>query len=54
MAHLSLAINIISMYLSAPFTVQNLKKFLELIQNYEDAQFLGPKWPICPQQILFW
>ena len=27
-----------------------LKKFLELIQSYEDVPFSGPKWPICPEQ----
>ena len=27
-----------------------LKKFLGLIQSYEDVPFLGPKWPICPEQ----
>ena len=25
------------------------KKFLGLIQSYEDVPFLGPKWPICPE-----
>ena len=29
-----------------------LKKFLELIQSYEDVPFLCPKWPICPEQNL--
>ena len=29
------------------------KKFLELIQSYEDVPFSGPKWPICPEQF-FW
>ena len=27
------------------------KKFLGLIQSYEDVPFLGPKWPICHEQI---
>ena len=27
-----------------------LKKFLGLIQSYEDVPFLGPKWPICHEQ----
>ena len=27
------------------------KKFLELIQSYEDVPFSGPTWPICPEQI---
>ena len=40
-------------YLLALFTVQNLKKFLQRIQSYEDAPFLGPKWSICPKQIFF-
>ena len=30
-----------------------LKQFLEPIQSYEDKPFLGPKWPICPEQIFF-
>ena len=29
------------------------KKFLGLIQSYEDVPFSGPKWPICPEQIFF-
>ena len=33
-------------YLLALFIVQNLKKFLQQIQSYEDVQFLGPKWCI--------
>ena len=41
-------------YLLAFFTVQNLKKFLQWIQSYEDVPFLGPKWSICPKQIFFW
>ena len=40
-------------YLSALFIVQNLKKFLLQIQSYEDAQFLGPKWPIYPNEHFF-
>ena len=27
-----------------------LKEILEPIQSYEDVPFLGPKWPICPEQ----
>ena len=27
-----------------------LKKFFHQIQSYEDAQFLGPKCPICPNE----
>ena len=34
------------------FTVQNLKKFFQRIQSYEDVLFLGPKWSICPN--FFW
>ena len=30
-----------------------LKKFLGLIQSYEDVPFSGPKWPICPEQNFF-
>ena len=37
-------------YLLALFIVQNFKKFLQRIQSYEDAPFLGPKWSICPKQ----
>ena len=33
-------------YLLALFIVQNLNKFLERIQSYEDVLFLGPKWSI--------
>ena len=40
-------------YLLALFIVQNLKKFLQRIQSYEDAQFLGPKWPISPNENFF-
>ena len=29
------------------------KKFLELIQSYEDVPFSGPKWPICHEQNFF-
>ena len=32
--------------------VQNLKKFLQRIQNHDDAPFLGPKWSICSN--FFW
>ena len=41
-------------YLLALFIAQIFKKFLQSIQSYEDAQFLGPKWSICPTQIFFW
>ena len=30
-----------------------LKKFLWLIQSYEDVPFSGLKWPISPEQIFF-
>ena len=45
--------NKIFMYLLAPFILQNLKKFLELTQSYDDVPFSGPKWPICHEQIFF-
>ena len=35
------AIIITFIYLLALFIMQNLKKFLQPIQSYEDAQFLG-------------
>ena len=41
-------------YVLALFIVQNLKKFLQWIQSYEDAPFLGPKWSACPKQKFFW
>ena len=44
---------ITSIYLLALSTVQNFKKFLQQIQNYEDAPFLGPKWSTCPKQVFF-
>ena len=38
-----------------PFSLCKIyKKFLQQIQSYEDAPFLGPKWSICPKQIFFW
>ena len=40
-------------YLLALFIVQNLKKFLQWIQSYEDVPFLGPKWSICSKQMFF-
>ena len=36
-------------YLLLPFC-KSLKKFLGLIQTYEDVPFLGPKCPICHEQ----
>ena len=38
-----------TIYLLALFIVLNLNKFLQRIQSYEDAPFLGPKWSICPK-----
>ena len=40
-------------YLLVVFTVQNWKKKFQRIQSYEDAQFLGPKWPISPNENFF-
>ena len=40
-------------YLLALFIVQNLKKFLQLIQSYEDTSFLCPKWLIWHKQKKF-
>ena len=44
------AINIIPMYILAPFIVQNIKKSLEWIKSDEDKPFLGPKWPVSPER----
>ena len=41
-------INIILIYLLAPFIGQNLKKILSA-----DPEFLGPKWPISPSENFF-
>ena len=38
-------IKIIFIYILAPFILQNLKNFLEPIQNYEDVPFSVPKYP---------
>ena len=50
-------INIILIYLLAPFILHSfckiLKNFFQRIQSYEDAQFLGPKWPISPKENFF-
>ena len=48
-------INIILMFLLAPFIVQNFKKNLPVDPElrYEDAQFLDPKWPISPNETFF-
>ena len=46
---------IIFIYLLALFIVQNLKKFLQWIQSYEDVPFLGSKWSIyLKQKNYFW
>ena len=44
------AINIISMYLIAPFIVQNFKKTL---RGNRHVPFLWPKWVICLKQKIF-
>ena len=44
---------IILIYQLAPFIVQNFKKIFQRIQSYDDVQFLGPKWPICPNENFF-
>ena len=37
-----------------PFSLcEILKKFFQRIQSYDDAQFLGLKWPISQNQIFF-
>ena len=41
------AINVIFMYLLAPFIVQNLKKILRANPELWDVPFLGPKWPFA-------
>ena len=38
-------------FLLALFIVKNLKKFLQRIQSYDNAQFLGPKRSICSKCI---
>ena len=38
-------------YLLALFIAQNSKKFLQWIQNCDNAPFLGPKCSICLKQI---
>ena len=46
-------INIILIYLLAISLSKILKIFFQQIQSYEDAQFLGPKWPISPNENFF-
>ena len=41
-------------YLLVHFIVENIKKFLQQIQNYDDAPFLGRQWSICAKQIFSW
>ena len=41
-------LNIIHMYLSAPFIAKIFKKSLEQTQSYEYV-FSGPEWPNCPE-----
>ena len=41
------------MYLLAQFILQNFKKFLKMIQSYENVPFSDPKWPICLGQKIF-
>ena len=43
---------IIFIFLLVLFILQNLKKFLQQIQNYGNALFLDPKWSICPKCFL--
>ena len=40
-------------YLLAVFIEQNLKKFLQRIQNYDGVPFLAPKWSIFPKHFIF-
>ena len=44
-------ITTILIYLLAPFIVQNFEKILRADLEFEDAQFLGPKWPISRMRI---
>ena len=46
-------INIILIYLLAPFIVKILKKFFQQILSYENLQFLGPKWHTSPNNNFF-
>ena len=41
------------MYLLAQFILQNFKKFLKMIQSYENVPFSDPKWHICLGQKIF-
>ena len=46
-------INIIFIYLLALFIGQNFKKSFKRIQNYEEVEFLSPKWPISTNENFF-
>ena len=43
----------ILIYLLAPFSVNFFKKNLPVDPELRDAQFLGPKWPITPNEFFF-
>ena len=45
--------NIILINLLALSLCKILEKFFQQIQSYEDAQLLGPKWPISPNENFF-
>ena len=40
-------------FLSTYWPLKIVKKFLQQIQKYEDAPFLGPKWSTCPNENFF-
>ena len=46
-------INITLTYLFAPYYANLKTKWLEWIQSYDNASFLGPKWYICPKIYIF-
>ena len=46
-------IDVIFMYLLAPFIAQNSLKILRVDPEYDHAPFLDPKWPICPERDFF-
>ena len=48
-------INITSICILSPFSMENFKKILkEGIKTYEDGAFSGPNWFIYPKQEPFW
>ena len=47
------AIDMISMYISALFIAQNLKKILKADPELWDVPFSGSNWLICPEQFFF-